>query len=231
MREWERERERERLWDGRDIYKSFSNEIYRHVFIRGKEKTKGRCHHHHNEQYGTNSTWLIAIHVRLPTELLAKLCQKSSECLDTIILSITGPETNIFMTSCTQADLASQFLVCNFLLRQHNFWLQQLKEFIFRSIKIKKTNKNRWIFVSCALIQILGGEGISYLSAVFILVAPESNQKNLLGSYWDSIILGMFICYEVIYISMYSTITEHRCSKILHLYTDQQAIMGMPTHV
>lgn len=42
--------------DGRDIYKSFSNEIYRHVSIRGKEKTKGRCHHHHNEQYGTNST-------------------------------------------------------------------------------------------------------------------------------------------------------------------------------
>lgn len=106
-----RTRERERLWDGRDIYKSFSNEIYRHVFIRGKEKTKGRCHHHHNEQYGTMSTWLIAIHVWLPTELLAKLCQKSSECLDTIILSITGPETNIFMTSCTQADLASQFLV------------------------------------------------------------------------------------------------------------------------
>lgn len=63
----------------------------------------------------------------------------------------------------------------------------------------KKPNKNHWIFVSCALIQILGGEGISYLSAVFILVAPESNQKNLLGSYWDSIILGMFICYEVIH--------------------------------
>lgn len=145
------------------------------------------------------STWLIAIHVWLPTELLAKLCQKSSECLDTIILSITGPETNIFMTSCTQADLASQFLVRNFLLRQHKFWLQQLKEFIYRSIKIKKTNKNRWIFVSCALIQILGGEGISYLSAVFILVAPESNRKNLLGSYWDSITLGMFICYEVIH--------------------------------
>lgn len=145
------------------------------------------------------STWLIAIHVRLPTELLAKLCQKSSECLDTIILSITGPETNIFMTSCTQADLASQFLVCNFLLRQHKFWLRQLKEFIYRSIKIKKNDKNHWIFVSCALIQILGGEGISYLSAVFILVAPESNQKNLLGSYWDSIILGMFICYEVIH--------------------------------
>lgn len=87
----------------------------------------------------------------------------------------------------------------NFLLRQHKFWLQQLKEFIYWSIKIKNPNKNRWIFVSCALIQILGGEGISYLSAVFILVAPESNQKNLLGSYWDSIILGMFICYEVIH--------------------------------
>lgn len=121
LREWEQDWTRERERDGRDIYKSFSNEIYRHDFIRGKEKTKGRCHHHHNEQYGTNSTWLIAIHVWLPTELLAKLCQKSSECLDTIILSITGPETNIFMTSCTQADLASQFLVCNFLLRQHSF--------------------------------------------------------------------------------------------------------------
>lgn len=136
-----RERQTERERYGRDIYKSSSNEIYRHVFIRGKEKTKGRCHHHHNEQYGTNSTWLIAIHVWLPTELLAKLCQKSSECLDTIILSITGPETNIFMTSCTQADLASQFLVCNFLLRQHKFWLQQLKEFIYRSIKIKNPTK------------------------------------------------------------------------------------------
>lgn len=31
-----RTRERER--DGRDIYKLFSNEIYRYVFIRGKEK-------------------------------------------------------------------------------------------------------------------------------------------------------------------------------------------------
>lgn len=144
------------------------------------------------------STWLIAIHVRLPTELLAKLCQKSSECLDTIILSTASPETNIFMTSCTQADLASQFLVifC---------WGSTILASAAEGIHLpkyrnkKKNDKNHWIFVSCALIQILGGEGISYLSAVFILVAPESNQKNLLGSYWDSIILGMFICYEVIH--------------------------------
>lgn len=58
------------------------------------------------------STWLIALHVWLPTELLAKLCQKSSECLDTMILSTASPgKTNIFMTSCTQAVLASEFLV------------------------------------------------------------------------------------------------------------------------
>lgn len=108
------------------------------------------------------STRLIVIHVWLPTELLAKLCQKSSECLDTMILSTASPETNIFMTSCAQAVLASEFLV---IFCWGSTTLASAAEGIhLPKYRNKKPNKNHWIFVSCALIQILGGEGIPMIS-------------------------------------------------------------------
>lgn len=163
MRINERAREGERERDG--WYNSFSNEIYWYVFFRGWEKTKKRCHHHHNEQYGT----------KYMTDCITCLTSNWTSCQtlpeiqwmfryhDTLYCK---PWKDKHLYDFLYTSSSGFWISSNFLLRQHNFgfgsWRNSSPE-----VSKKKPNKNHRIFVSCALIQILGGEGIISLCSVY----------------------------------------------------------------